>query len=321
MMMTTTSTSSNLLDNNNNNNNNAKKSVQFRIVHHESGQIEKNLPIFEALPHVASQLLDNDINNDNEEKQLCNISSPNNDNDIIEVENYRDGVFVIQNVLTKEECQRFIDLSESMGYTPDAPVSLGRNIRHNENCVWMMNANINQQIFNRIQHLVPQSILFRDDVPNIGPPISLNQRWRLYKYNPNDVFKAHTDGAWAGSGINPETGEYIQDIYDGTALSWLTFLIYLNDDFEGGSTKFPITHNNNNDEQNLFGDDNNHNNNKNHQKSSSYFEVQPKQGSVLCFYHGYHPLSKLHEGSLVTNGTKYVARTEVLYTLPPELQQ
>ena len=41
--------------------------------------------------------------------------------------------------------------------------------------------------------------------------------------------------------------------------------------------------------------------------------VQPKKGAVLCFPHGHHPASPLHEGELVTRGVKYVARTDVLY--------
>lgn len=31
------------------------------------------------------------------------------------------------------------------------------------------------------------------------------------------------------------------------------------------------------------------------------------------FYHGNHPLSPLHEGAVVTQGIKYVVRTDVLY--------
>lgn len=40
------------------------------------------------------------------------------------------------------------------------------------------------------------------------------------------------------------------------------------------------------------------------------------RGSVLCFYHGEHELSPLHEGSLVTRGVKHIVRSDVLYMLP-----
>ena len=41
--------------------------------------------------------------------------------------------------------------------------------------------------------------------------------------------------------------------------------------------------------------------------------VSVSQGSVLCFYHGEHELSLLHEGSLVTRGVKRIVRSDVLY--------
>ena len=40
------------------------------------------------------------------------------------------------------------------------------------------------------------------------------------------------------------------------------------------------------------------------------------KGSALVFFHGDHPLSPLHEGSLVTKGVKRIVRSDVLYTLP-----
>ena len=39
------------------------------------------------------------------------------------------GAFVLSNVLAVDECEQILRLSEAMGYTEDAPVSLGRNVR------------------------------------------------------------------------------------------------------------------------------------------------------------------------------------------------
>ena len=44
--------------------------------------------------------------------------------------------------------------------------------------------------------------------------------------------------------------------------------------------------------------------------------VRVPRGSVLCFFHGEHPLSLLHEGSLLTRGVKRIVRSDVLYSLP-----
>jgi hypothetical protein len=44
--------------------------------------------------------------------------------------------------------------------------------------------------------------------------------------------------------------------------------------------------------------------------------VRVPKGGALCWYHGDHELSLLHEGSLITRGLKRVIRSDVLYTIP-----
>ena len=39
---------------------------------------------------------------------------------------------------------------------------------------------------------------------------------------------------------------------------------------------------------------------------------------MLCFPHGEGAGSRVHEGSAVTQGAKYIVRTDVLYKLPPK---
>ncbi|MFT3680206.1 MAG: 2OG-Fe(II) oxygenase [Ferruginibacter sp.] len=62
--------------------------------------------------------------------------------------------------------------------------------------------------------------------------------------------------------------------------SYYTFMIYLNDGYKGGETTFAET------------------------------IIQPSQGTALVFLH-----SLEHEGSEVTEGTKYVLRTDIMYRL------
>jgi len=76
-------------------------------------------------------------------------------------------------------------------------------------------------------------------------------------------------------------------------LSRLTFLVYLNDDFEGGHTTFLIPAKEKNGVLNAF-------------------PVKPLRGSILVFPHG-SCSAPLHEGSPVVRGCKYVIRTEVEY--------
>lgn len=86
----------------------------------------------------------------------------------------------------------------------------------------------------------------------------------------------------------------MHDIY-GDRWSILTWVLYLNDDFEGGGTRFMLP-------DGMLG-------------QHKVREIPATRGSVLCFFHGDHPLSPLHEGGLVTSGTKYIIRSDVLYKL------
>jgi prolyl 4-hydroxylase len=65
--------------------------------------------------------------------------------------------------------------------------------------------------------------------------------------------------------------------------SYFTFMIYLNDNFTGGATTFKD------------------------------IVVKPKQGTALVFYHYLE-----HEGSEVTEGTKYVLRSDIMFRLRDE---
>ena len=56
------------------------------------------------------------------------------------------------------------------------------------------------------------------------------------------MYRPHIDGSWPGSGIDPNSGEVVDDIYQGSCVSKLTFLIYLNsgrlDEGENGDCDF-----------------------------------------------------------------------------------
>ena len=203
------------------------------------------------------------------------------------------GAFVLSNVLTDAEADAVSALSEAMGYTEDAPVSLGRHIRRNENCVIIADSTLWQPIWQRVRQHMPPTV--EHPAGTCQAPVGLNQRWRLYKYGPQDVFKMHTDGSWPGSGLDAD-GRLVRDIYR-DRWSQLTFLIYLDGEYDGGETTFFVPSH--------FDP-----------RSGTLVSVAVPKGSVLCFFHGDHEHSLLHEGSLVTKGVKRIVRSDVLYTLP-----
>ena len=86
-----------------------------------------------------------------------------------------------------------------------------------------------------------------------------------FRYEPGQLFKKHIDESFIRNELEA---------------SYFTFMIYLNDDYEGGETKFDTV------------------------------EIKAKSGRGLIFLH-----SLLHEGAEVTKGKKYVLRTDIMYRL------
>ena len=112
------------------------------------------------------------------------------------------------------------------------------------------------------------------------------------------AWRIFADGAWPGSGIDT-AGNLVDDLF-GDRFSQLTFLLYLDDDYDGGETSFLVS-----------------SGREAEAEASRIVSVAVPKGSALCFFHGEHHLSPLHEGSLVTRGIKRIVRSDVLYTQPP----
>ncbi|WP_052732204.1 2OG-Fe(II) oxygenase [Hymenobacter terrenus] len=96
-----------------------------------------------------------------------------------------------------------------------------------------------------------------------GAAIGLNELFRFYRYQRGHQFKGHFDES------------YIRSEQEA---SYFTFMVYLNDNFQGGDITF------------------------------RGLSIQPRQGMALIFLH-----SLYHAGSEVTQGVKYVLRSDVMY--------
>jgi hypothetical protein len=125
------------------------------------------------------------------------------------------------------------------------------------------------------------------DVILVSYPDIIWTLWKAYRYLK--------DGAWPPSGIDPVTKAYQYDSSppDARQSSLFTFLIYLNDDFQGGETTFFIP--------------------SVKDGVLNAYPVKPIMGSVAVFPHGETQGALLHEGTGVVKGAKYVIRTDVEY--------
>jgi len=205
------------------------------------------------------------------------------------------GAFQLLNVLSRAECERIVDLSETLGYIEDAAVALPREIRHNDSFTWVIDDEPNDIIWQRCQSLAQDKHESNQGKRALG----LNGRFRFYRYGGGDYFAPHTDGSWPGSRVID--GELIDNAYN-DRWSQFSFLLFLTDDYEGGATQFYISRSNasrpaqNPDDKDII-------------------DVRTPLGGALCFPHGIHPLHCMHSSQRITAGTKYIIRSDILFDL------
>ena len=169
-------------------------------------------------------------------------------------------IWTIPNFLTKQECEDLILFSEQRGYL-EAEVSASdgprmiKGIRNNYRLLYQ-DEKLTTTYWTRLGAFCPTEIEGHSAV-------GLNEQFRFYRYESKQRFKKHIDGRFRRNAREE---------------SRITFMVYLNDDFHGGETRF----------ENIT--------------------IPPKQGTALCFIH-----EQKHEGSPVTEGVKYVIRSDVMY--------
>lgn len=205
------------------------------------------------------------------------------------------GAFQLLNVLTENECKELVNISEELGFLPDAAVSLPRSVRHNDSLTWIVDEQTDGLIWQRIAHLMDD----RQAIFSGCKALGINARFRFYRYSPEDYFKPHSDGSWPGSRII--NNELVANAYP-DRYSQMTFLILLSEDFEGGETRFMVNAEDATKPA-TAGD------------KVSHVDIRTPAGSILCFPHGMHPLHCIHSSVAITEGIKYIIRSDVLFEL------
>jgi hypothetical protein len=180
-----------------------------------------------------------------------------------------DDVFVIDDFFTVSECAAAITHGEALGFEEASVNTIGgsrmrKDIRDNSRAMFDDHS-IAAHFFERARPFLPE--VLRRNWRIVG----FNERWRYYRYDVGERFKPHYDGSVRRSEVER---------------TFLTFMVYLNDDFLGGETKFYFL------------------------REDPYLEVRPVTGQALVFAH-----ERLHEGAELLRGRKYVLRTDVFYRL------
>lgn len=182
-----------------------------------------------------------------------------------------DNIATIARFLSAAECDDYISLGEATGFE-DAPITTSRGM------IMMKDVRNNDRVM--IDDPARAQALYQRLAGDLTPrfqerwsPVGFNERLRLYRYDIGQQFDWHRDGYF-----ERPNGER----------SHFTFMVYLNDDFEGGATSFS-------DDGFGFG-------------TGGMLRITPARGMALLFH---HPIP--HRGDPVTAGRKYVLRTDVMY--------
>jgi len=173
---------------------------------------------------------------------------------------YGNCLLTLHPVLTPEECAAFIARAEGDGFeiatiNGSAGVRVDRLVRNNDRVI-IDDPALAADLWERVREQIPA-------VYSRMHARGLNERFRFYRYQPGQRFAWHVDGAYERS-----NGER----------SLLTFMIYLNEGYAGGETRF------------------------------SALSISGSAGMALVFDHQFR-----HEGAELVEGVKYVLRSDVMF--------
>ncbi len=165
-------------------------------------------------------------------------------------------------VLSAHECSELVELIERT----DPDLATNNPIYRDQDRVIRDDPELAALLFERLRPALPDRI-------GALRLSALNDRLRLYRYAPGQRFAPHMDH-W----YQPSPRE----------ITLLTVLVYLNEGFEGGATRFC---------------------------EQVEAVVDPVVGRAAVFQHKIR-----HEGEPVRTGTKYALRTDVLYAADEDVE-
>jgi predicted 2-oxoglutarate/Fe(II)-dependent dioxygenase YbiX len=164
-------------------------------------------------------------------------------------------IYQIRNAVSPSGCRDYVQQGDRVGWIPS-------NISELNPLYARSQANINidtRALFAAIRHTAPPRL---DDMDIVS---LAEQRTQLMRYSEGEYFGVHTDSPFVAQ--------------DG-AITKLSLVLYLNDDYTGGETVFP----------------------------DLALEVRPEVGKILLF-----PPDLPHMSKPISHGAKYIVRSEVLY--------
>ena len=219
---------------------------------------------------------------------------------------FNDQIFTVDDFISTEQCTAIIDKCNTKGWNKSSPSGGGHGRTGNEDprtnmfCVFH-DTEMSSDLWDKIKsHLpedlsfIPQNVYFNSITKGTEwKPSFVYDKMRVYKYEVGEVFPEHIDYKVKRSVIKSGK-EYVQQ-------SFLTLLIYLNEDFEGGETGYWPDHNGIHCRFLRSVE-------KQQCKKDHQVLIKPKKGLSVI-----QDQNILHEGLPPTKGTKYILRTDIIH--------
>lgn len=199
---------------------------------------------------------------------------------------FGESAMVLHDLFTPSECVAIITQAENFGFEG---CGYSKTMRITDR-VPVMGEELAGMLFERVKSLLPPILVHRT----------------MDGLKPFGVRPDMAEGTWVATGLNPcfracryVPGGFFQPHYDGgfdyssKHRSIKTYMLYLNDGFEGGSTTF-------------YEEDQRHYSEPD--RSKAVYDFQPELGACLVFNHFI-----CHDGGVLKTGKKYILRSEVMY--------
>eukprot|EP01113_Clastostelium_recurvatum_P036826 TRINITY_DN5310_c0_g1_i2.p1 TRINITY_DN5310_c0_g1~~TRINITY_DN5310_c0_g1_i2.p1 ORF type:complete len:291 (+),score=67.72 TRINITY_DN5310_c0_g1_i2:63-935(+) len=190
--------------------------------------------------------------------------------------------YMLHNVLSQRECDQFLNIITQIGVPKEGVIS--------ECKFWRAPSSVMYPVWRRVSSHFPKTVNDEGYDWSLVENNPMNDKFRYYTYDSGYVREKHFDGCFLRN--NPGISRRDQ--------SHFTFLIYLNEGFDGGETTFypggvnslsspEITH--------------------------KEVRVNPRMGSALVFRQT-GPSRPLHEGSVHRSEgmKKCLVRSDIMYT-------
>ena len=219
---------------------------------------------------------------------------------------HNEQIFTLDGAISTTECKAIIDRANTKGWNTSSPSGGGHgrtgkeDPRTNKFCVFH-DTEISERLYDTVRSSLPpdltfigQNVYFHSVTKGAEwTPKFAYDKLRVYKYEVGDSFPEHIDYKVKRT-IFRDGREYIQQ-------SFLSLLVYLNEDFEGGQTGYWPDHNGIHcrflrAEEKLGS------------KKSHQIMIKPKTGMMVV-----QDQNILHEGLPTLKGNKYILRTDIIH--------